>query len=512
MKLPRIRLPRLRFLLLVLVSGTQASLAAEPEASSTQGMKGHYLPLIRNHFDRVLREGIDRYGPEKTGLWLASMDIHEGGQPENPDPAVKRTYRLIHAPRGSNLYWDQPYVVSAYHVGRLTGDDRYRDAADRYVRDFLDRCVSGRNGLFLWGNHLYYDVFTDKVVAFSGGPHEARPLPCAWEMFWAISPEATERTIRSMGIQHVKDRATGLFDRHADIEAIEPPAGPSGKEDPFLEAGGILAESLAWLSAKTGHDDPELRERALSVARYSFGQRDETTGLLRNQPGQKRWDYYVSTTEVGLWAGCLLRAAALTDETTFRTMARDAVDAYLHFGFEPGTDRVFGQLNVVDGSPRRPERTAGAGVDTIYQPGEYADLWEPLFPTHNYPMCLAESCLTLFEQTHDEAYKHAAERFARFIAIGTPANDGKGAYADQYGRCIHFLTRASRVLDDPRLLEQARGLAAEAITRLYSEEAGMFRSHPGEDRCDAVDGMGFLFLALISLETGNEPDMMGAGW
>jgi hypothetical protein len=37
----------------------------------------------------------------------------------------------------------------------------------------------------------------------------------------------------------------------------------------------------------------------------------------------------------------------------------------------------------------------------------------------------------------------------------------------------------------------------------------MFRSHPGEDRADAVDGLGILFLALAELETGAAPRLLG---
>jgi hypothetical protein len=39
----------------------------------------------------------------------------------------------------------------------------------------------------------------------------------------------------------------------------------------------------------------------------------------------------------------------------------------------------------------------------------------------------------------------------------------------------------------------------------------MFRSHASEDRYDAVDGVGYLLLALIYLETGKKPDYLGFG-
>lgn len=486
---------------------------AGAEPSKFRDANGGYVRLMQNHFSRVIDKGTDQYGPDHSGLWLASIDIIKGGQPQQADPKVKRTYRQIHSPRGSNLYWDQPYVAAAHNLSRLTNDQRYRQAADRYVRDFLSRCVSVKNGLFLWGNHIYYDVFTDKTVSFSGGYHEARPLPCAWEIFWTVDRAKTERAIYALGELHIRDQKTGLFDRHASVDATRPPAGGEAGGYPFLEAGGVIVESLAWLSAKTDHRDPMLCQRALAVARLSFSHKGEKTGLLRNQCGpNKRWDYHAATTEVGLWANCLLRSADYLQEKELADMAHQAVAAYLRYGYDERSGRFYGQLNVSDGMPRKPQRQAGAGDETIYQPGEYADLWEALFPTHNYPMCLAEACLTLYQRNREDQFKQAVQRFARFIAISTPANGGKGAYADQYGRCIHFLLRAADVMGEPKYFEQAKGLAREAVSALYSSQAGMFRSHPGEDRCDAVDGMGILFLALMKLESGQEADAMGFGW
>ena len=68
---------------------------------------------------------------------------------------------------------------------------------------------------------------------------------------------------------------------------------------PFLEAGGVLVESLCWLYAKTGRRDRALADLAGKVARYSFERRGKSTGLLRNQPVVKRWDYRAATTEGG---------------------------------------------------------------------------------------------------------------------------------------------------------------------------------------------------------------------
>ena len=74
------------------------------------------------------------------------------------------------------------------------------------------------------------------------------------------------------------------------------------------------------------------------------------------------------------------------------------------------------------------------------------------------------------------------------------------AYADQYGRCIHFLMSASRGLRDPSLLPLARSLADQAVIRLY--ENGWFQGTAGSHLYESVDGVGYLLLALIELETG----------
>jgi hypothetical protein len=59
-------------------------------------------------------------------------------------------------------------------------------------------------------------------------------------------------------------------------------------------------------------------------------------------------------------------------------------------------------------------------------------------------------------------------------------------------------------LNRPEYRALARNIANEAIGCLYCDETGMFRSHPGENRCDSVDGPGILLLALLYLDTGRE--------
>ncbi len=471
-------------------------------------MPTDYAALVARHLARVIDTGqAVGYGPDDTAMWMSSLDTRTGRYPADdarPAHIPKRVYRNIDAPRGVSLYWDQPSIVAAHALSGLTGDTTFAGTADAYVRDFLARCVAPTTGLLLWGNHYYWDAFRGCVVRFSGEEppvpvdpasetgvgHEARPLPVAWESFWRLDPAVTDRAIRAMGAHHVFDAQSGGFNRHADRR----------REYAFIEAGGILAEALAWLTARTGDRGPA--ELAARIARYSWANRDEATDLVRNSPDMERWDRYACTTEVGLWAGCLLRMG----EAELDAIARRAVLAWVSRGFDEATGLYWGRLNVSDGQPNTDPTT------TPYMPDRYSDPWRPLFPAHDYPMAMAQTCVELLAQpgltpTDEAELERAVRRWAGVLDKTWPAPDQPAVYAEHLGRAVHFLASAGDALNEPALADAAHARADWAITALRTD--GMFRGHTGEDRYDAVDGVGWLLLALLRLHAGAAavPDM-----
>ncbi len=484
--------------------------------TNVQGSSG-YLPLLGSHFDKLLARGRAAFGPSPSAMWMASLDTRTGEYPVDdarPPDIPRRHYRAIDAPKGCSLYWDQPSLVAAHALARRTGEAGYAEAANAYVLSFLERCVAN-NGMFLWGNHYYWDAFAGQTLKFRGSEdphpvdpdteagevHETRPIPPAWDLFERVSPDATAAGIRAYATHSLFDAEAGGFNRHAD--------GHRGCA--FLEAGGILVESLAWLAARTG--ETELLDQADRIVDFSFRHQNAQTGLLENNPTVQRWDKFACTTEVGLWGGCLLRAADRSGgRQDWVDKAAAAVSAFLARGFDASTGRYWGRLRVADGTP-----VLGAGAteadnaqSLTHQPGDYADVWRPLFPAHDYPMPFAECCLSLFARTGEPEYRTACERWAAQVEASLPARNGRGGYAEHYGRCIHFLWRCSRTLGTEPYETLARRVAAEAVDRLW--DGDMLRGHPGEHRYDAVDGVGFLALALLALATGEDPDRMGTGW
>ncbi len=477
---------------------------------------GKYCNLVKSHLDRQFKSGLADFGPVPTRMWMSSLDTRTGKYPEDdgrPAHIPRRHYRAIDAPKGCNLYWDQPSCVAANALSMITGDKSYSDAVDYYVSDFLERCIA-KNGIFLWGNHYYWDAFQGKTLKFKGEEvpkpvdfeteigdyHEARPLTPAWELFWKISPEKTEKGIRTYCLNSFFDMKTGGFNRHSD--------GKKGCA--FIESGGIIAESLAWLYGKTC--DKSLIDQTELIINYSFNEKEPGTGLVVNNPTVTRWDKLASTTECGLWGGSLLRASAhVKKKDEWIEKASSAVSAYLKYGFDGKSGKYWGRLRVADGSPiiGKSESDKLNDISEKHQPLDYSEIWRPLFPAHDYPMQFAECCLTLYEITGEDKYKVACERWVGQIRKSlSETNHAK--YAEHYGRCIHFLWRTGQALKRDDYAELAIHLADDAVKSLYDN--GMFRSHPGEHRYDAVDGTGFLMLALLCLEAGNEIDMMGMGW
>lgn len=422
-------------------------------------------------------------------MWPAVLDTRTLQFPEG-EHTPRRVYRLIGAPSGSTLYWDQPSVVAAYRLGTVFGRREIAHRADAYIDSFLAHCRDD-DGVFLWGNHQYYDVFEGKTVSFSGGHHELRPITPAWKLFASRDQAATERYLHTVIPRHLYDEGAGGFNRHDDRK----------RDHAFLESGGVLVESAAWLAAETG--DRELAETACRIARYSFGRRGSETGLLRNEPDHGRWDSLVCTTEVGLWAGCLLRGAQYLGQRELREMAASAVDAFLKYAWDG--EGYAGQVAVEDGNPVDP-------TEPGYWPRRYSDPWNTdQWPTHDYPMALGRTCIILYQLTGEERYLTAVRRLANSALRTCPSRTGRPAYAGNYGQVIWFLTETDRLLGGGDSYgAAARSVAAEAIHALH--DGALFAGFPRGHRYEAVAGVGDLLVALLNLSTEETLDVYGLGF
>lgn len=460
------------------------------------------LRIISQHLDTLVLKGAAHLGRVPLGFWPASMDPRAGRvhRPDDIEPDA-RPDRALEAPGGSTVYGDLPSLAAAHNLSRCTGQPRWALAADACVRALLARCVA-RSGLILWGNHYYWDPWAGCVMGLVGGGdepapvdpnssegelHELRPIRVPWAMLHRISPNRTDCCIRRMGERHVVDAATGEFNRHAD--------GQSGRA--FLASGGILVESFAWLAGASERDEPELIDRARRVATFSFAHRGEATGLVINEPLGGDWQARCATTEVGLWARCLLWASRTPGLEDLADLAAGACEAYLALGFDEKTGRYHGKLDVAAGSPVLDEQAGSR------QGGDDAGLWAAPLASHDHPLSLAGACVELYRRTGRACFGVGVQRFARWVTASPPPDV---ASAGHLGRAIEFLLDAADVLDEPALAEAAGELADRAVSTLYAH--GMFKGRGDIDRYRAVDGVGYLLLSLLRLGTARSADYL----
>ena len=472
--------------------------------------KKNILTLIKQHYQVIISDGTDHYGPESSPVWMSSLDPATKEYPVNdsrPAHIPARVYldRSVDAPKGATLYWNFPDVAAAFEISDIINDPSLKNAAKEYVRYVFSNCKAN-NGVLLWGNHYYYDAFQDQCVRFNsketpvpvdidyetGDLHEMRPFSPPWEILWQINAATTKKHILTAVNNHIVDQKTGEFNRHADQK--------SGYA--FLEYGGILSYSLVWLYQKT--KDESLLEKANAIINFSYGFRNPKTGLMENSPTQDRWDKYASTTEVGLWGNYILKAVLMAPEKyrdEWISKVENIIGSWIVLGYDEENQQYFGGLNVADGSPYHPD------PDYPYQPGYHANIWNPLFPTHNYPLQLAESCLQLYKITGKEIYEQAVKRWIIHIKKQTDQRkEDQLLYAENYGRIIHYLLSYKQEFKDKNASKLLDKFVQESVKKLYLDNHKMFRGHTEEIRYDAVDGIGLLSLALIWYQTGEEPE------
>ncbi len=441
----------------------------EPILVPTTQKASKFFQAIESHMDYLTEHSTDQLGDEETPMWLAAIDVRTNGLPKPLSPKHARWRNDSPTGGNANLYWDQATIVAAYKLAQRSGCACYEDAADAYIRDFLEWCVDEKTGEFGWGHRGCYDVTEDELV-WKRDAMGLQPHTPAWETFWKVDNEKTRRAIMGMANRRL-DRAT------TDHVSIAHDA--------------VVIDSLTWLAVQSDPVEPALVKSALELARQRFGTRDAKTRLLAESLGGR----HLATTSIGLWSGSLVRAYERTEQVEFLNMADEAMRAWLERAYDPDADAYFGALLPETGKPHSREESV-SGV-----PPMHADPFDAgVRPSGHFPLPMAETCLSLWLETESPVYRTAVDRWIKMIAEQIAGDFEAVVFAEDFGRAIHFLDRAGDVFEQDDLKDLARMAAERAMEELFVKRMGMFRGHTGEDRCDAADGTGFLLLSLLGLE------------
>jgi hypothetical protein len=463
-----------------------------------------YRDYVRQCLDLLIEHGTDRYGPVRTPLLVAILDVRTRQCPENPlplDEHARVLRRDRRAPAGNNLYLDQATIRTMCLLTKLTGDACYERFARQYLAYAMQHLIDER-GLFWWGWHRHYDVFRDKMTGHQGNPHEIHVQEAAWPELWSVDPQAVRREIEGVWQWHVIDKRTGEINRHAD--------GQRGCD--FAMTAGEIVHAFAFLYHQTR--EPVWLERARLVADYHWKARDPQTGLTPNRPnaGAARFDgSHFDTSITAFLVHGLLCASELTGQCEFRDQAVAHLKAYAKYGYDGSSGQFWGSLRL-DGTPVPGPRDAG-GEYARYEPRGQVDLWQPYSAGYEHPLAAAQAYAQACQSGSDPELLQAARRWAdcvrrQFPPRGCQANTWyaryardfapHGTYAEHYGRVISFALQMEGLTGDAAYRDFARQAAREAVVKLWYN--GLFRGHPAKPYYEAMDGVGYLLNALLQLD------------
>ena len=313
------------------------------------------LEWARSFADALLDAAPDRYGKRETPLWIGVIDpetrrlIEE--KPEN-FMIYWDAEDYVMTAQGCNLYRDLPALRGLYTLSELTGEDKYRQAAEAYLDFFLEECPSETTGLLPAGEHMSYNCVRDRINAKR---HEMEHNLPDWNLLWSINPRAVRRAIEAIYEYHIYDKENFFYDRHGAYYTGE--FDPMPVRGTYIKHSGLYAYSFLFLYSKT-REEKHL-EWAHGMADLYWRHRNPDTNLV---PGYVSPGGAQSTTQTQLLlAYYLLEAASIEPDPFFIERGIGMLDSYLQYGYDPDTASFAQSLDITTGNLAQP--SAGTPLD-----------------------------------------------------------------------------------------------------------------------------------------------------
>ena len=466
--------------------------------------KRSYLSYVTECADLLMEYGTDRYGPYHAPILVSILDVRTRNCPEKPEP-LDQKWRVQRPNRrnlaSANMLMDQPLLKMMFYLSDVTGDGKYEVFATRYMDYYMKNLVDEK-GFFWWGWHRWYQVYEEIWGKPDFHPHEIHQIhSIAWDRLWKVNPRAVENEITAIWERHVVDKKAGAVNRHNDEKTIAD----------FGMAAAAYLQAFCFMYSKTG--ESVWLERARLLADYYWKSRNKQTDCVPEFPKNvplpaNRYAFY--TTMVGLHSHALLKGWQLTRHDAFRDYAVAYLKAYAKYGYDPGSGKFWGSVNL-DGTPNRGPGPGGTFGRDI--PQGHLDLWEPYVAGNQYAIYTAQTYAYAYQLTKEPILLTTAKRFADWIEKELPVNHcleksyypgyarifaPHGTCADKYGRTISFFIHLYALTGEQKYLGLAKKVANEAVSKLYYN--GLFRGHPAKPYYEATDGVGFLLYALLELD------------
>ncbi len=439
-----------------------------------------FATVCYGYANTMLEHGRDTYGPQKTGLFLSALDrktlsplkvrpkapagIREGDRPGEPgQPLV-----------GANLHLDQNLLRLLYFLKGMSGENRYAQAADEGLKWFLKNTQSANTGLLPWGEHLCWNVMTDKIASGHSEPvHEfARPW-LLWDKCFELVPEVSKRFALGLWNSQIADHKTGAFNRHANFNRSSPQAGMD-----FARHAGFYIRTWAEAYAHT-KDETFLKAIDVVLRRYEK-KRQPKTGLIELKSGSPTAHSVLS---LSLAIDC--DGAARKVPEPLRTRLT---------GFAAREDEIFCSLP----HPLEVKKGFAMGFDLVTgkSDGSYSSLWDARYGAFT-TAAVAMMCVSRYENTGRVCYRDLIIKAADAYMDSLPGDDCD-AWPMTFGHAICVELAAYRATAQEKYHKRAFKLGEIALEKFFGDSP-LPRASLKSEHYESTTGADTLALALAEL-------------
>ena len=250
------------FICLVLITGISISCEKEKESQR--------LIAVRTFADNVLEKGLDRWSGKNTPLLADGINVdtnepleyvYDGSTGIRGEGGPPNKWIMHNLANQQNLF--RTFVA----LSNLTGDPKYREAAEKSIRFHFDS-LRDDSGLFHWGGHEFIDLRTLKPIGHAWRQnvhsHELKDVYPYYDLMWEVDKEKTAEFIRAFWNAHVIDWNRLDFNRHGaynkkmgqlwNSEYHQPLPFFEGDGLTFLNTGSDLIYAASVLSSLSGND------------------------------------------------------------------------------------------------------------------------------------------------------------------------------------------------------------------------------------------------------------------
>ncbi len=457
-----------------------------------------YLYYVQTFADNLLRHGHDTLGQRSTRMLASVIDTRDMSIPRSGVPATEGTRSHDRAVGGSNLYHDVETLNMLDALSLLTGDAQYTRAAEEYARDFLKYAQNPATGLMGWGEHMYYNFYSDTVmVGDMDKPredylyHEFLMETPPWKRLWAIDSPATRRAIEGIRY-HFRSPVTQsfLFNRHARWNEVNSSEyrGTQQYQDggqPWIKHSGAQCYSFSFLHKHT--NEPEWQEWAEGSGSLYWRYRNAETNLTISciddpRPNSSK----ASLSGTAMLSYLLLKAWQVNPtQEQLKHRAETLLTAIEKYAWNAEAKAYHRSLNL-DGTPFGndflPVVSTGYGSSSILPFGRIS--------------------VYFYKSIGEPRYKTMALKVADMIDKAEWPDD---AVINSYGEVIQFFMDMHDMTGDKKYITSARQYADKGIALYW--RGNLFARQQGDPYYEAKLNTGSFVAGLLRLHLAlNAPE------